>query len=241
MPRIDGRLPHQLRKTVITPGAQEFAEGSVLVETGKTKVICAVSVEETVPPFLKGSGKGWITAEYAMLPRSTQTRNQREGRSGGGPKGRTHEIQRLIGRSLRAAVDLNAIGERTLMVDCDVIQADGGTRTASITGSYVALYQALGTLVRAGKLTAMPLKAAVAATSVGILSGEITLDLCYEEDAKAEVDFNVVMTDKGEFVEVQGTAENKTFTRAGLDEILRIADGGIAEIFRLQREVTKYL
>ncbi len=241
MPRIDGRKPHELRKTVITPGAQEFAEGSVLIETGKTKVICAVSVEESVPPFLKGSGKGWITAEYAMLPRSTQTRNQREGRSGGGPKGRTHEIQRLIGRSLRAAVDLNKIGERTLTVDCDVIQADGGTRTASITGAYVALYQALGTLVKAGKLPSMPLKAAVAATSVGVFNDEIILDLCYEEDAKAEVDFNIVMTDMGEYVEVQGTAENKTFSKAALDEVLRVADGGINELFRMQTGVIAQL
>jgi ribonuclease PH len=202
-----------------------------MIETGLTRVLCAVSVQDGVPPFLRDSGQGWVTAEYSMLPRSTLTRTQRETR---GPRGRTQEIQRLIGRSLRAAVDMNGLGERTFLVDCDVLQADGGTRTASITGAYVALYQAINTLVRDGKIERMPVKHAVAATSVGIIGNEVLLDLCYDEDFRAEVDFNVVMTDKGEFIEVQGTAEGEPFSRDTLDSILSVARKGIDELMQAQ-------
>ena len=236
MIRPDGRKPDQLREVRITPNAQVFAEGSVMIETGQTRVICAVSVEEGVPAFLRGTGKGWVTAEYGMLPRSTVTRNPREG-SGRGPRGRTQEIQRLIGRSLRAAVDLEAVGERTLTVDCDVIQADGGTRTAAITGAYVALNQAFTTLVKRNDLRSIPLKHAVASTSVGLVDGQVFLDLCYEEDYRADSDFNIVMTDAGEFVEVQGTAEYGSFSRAALDEVLSMAERGIARMFEIQKEV----
>jgi ribonuclease PH len=231
--RTDGRSNSELRPTTITLGAQAYAEGSVMIETGMTRVLCAVSVENSVPPFLRGSGKGWVTSEYAMLPRATHTRSQRETR----PRGRTQEIQRLIGRSLRAVVDMDKLGERTLTVDCDVIQADGGTRTASITGAYVALYQAFHTLVQHDELDQIPLIAAVAATSVGIAEGDVLLDLCYEEDSQAGGDFNIVMTDKGEFVEVQGTAEKKTFTRDQLDLVLSAAGEGINQLFNLQRKV----
>ena len=213
-------------------GAQEFAEGSVLIETGKTRVLCAVSVEERVPQFLRGTGKGWITAEYAMLPRSTLTRTAREST----PRGRSQEIQRLIGRSLRAVVDLEALGERKLTVDCDVLQADGGTRTAAITGAYVAVYQALATLVKQRDLPDMPVKCAVAATSVGIVNDEVLLDLNYEEDFHAEADFNVVMTDAGDFVEVQGTAEATPFSKSMLDDVLSLAAKGIEQLFEVQRE-----
>ena len=233
MARTDGRSNSELRPTTITLGAQAYAEGSVMIETGMTRVLCAVSVENSVPPFLRGSGKGWVTSEYAMLPRATHTRSQRETR----PRGRTQEIQRLIGRSLRAVVDMDKLGERTLTVDCDVIQADGGTRTASITGAYVALYQAFHTLVQHDELDQIPLIAAVAATSVGIAEGDVLLDLCYEEDSQAGGDFNIVMTDKGEFVEVQGTAEKKTFTRDQLDLVLSAAGEGINQLFNLQRKV----
>ena len=234
MPRSDGRAPDELRPVDIVPGVQAFAEGSVSIETGQTRVLCAVSVEEGVPAFLRGAGKGWITAEYSMLPRATVTRSPRERRTGG-PRGRTHEIQRLIGRSLRAVVDLEQLGERTLTVDCDVLQADGGTRTAAITGAYVALYQALLTIAKPG--ATLPLKGAVAATSVGVVDGDVLLDLCYEEDFRASADFNIVMTDGGEFVEVQGTAESMTFTRDTLDAVLATAERGIARLLDIQRAV----
>ncbi len=236
MTRPDGRKPDQIRDTIIEVGPQPFAEGSTLIQAGGTRALCAVSVEDRAPRFLKGSGQGWITAEYSMLPRSTTTRTPREV---GRPRGRTQEIQRLIGRSLRAAVDLNKLGERTLTVDCDVLQADGGTRTAAITGAYVALYQALDGLVRARKLRAMPLKWAVAATSVGVIDGQALLDLNYEEDFRAETDFNVVMTDRGEFVEVQGTAEEGAFPRRALDEMLDLAETGIRTLFDVQEEAIR--
>jgi ribonuclease PH len=229
--RIDGRDQDQLRPVTIETGVQEFAEGSVMISTGKTRVLCAVSVENRVPPFLRGQGRGWITAEYAMLPRSTNTRTNRESRT----RGRTHEIQRLIGRSLRAVVDMERLGERTLTIDCDVIQADGGTRTAAITGAYVALHQALSGLQKEGSLDELPLRAAVAAASVGIVDGVVLLDLCYEEDFRAETDANIVMTDAGEFVEVQGTAEERPFSRGQLDELLGLAEKGIGELFSFQR------
>ena len=235
MVRSDGRVWDQLRAVRITPNFLDFAEGSALIETGLTKVICAVSVEERVPPFMRGQGRGWVTAEYSMLPRSTLTRTMREstqGRVGG----RTQEIQRLIGRSLRAVTDMRALGERTFQVDCDVLQADGGTRTAAITGSYVALYMALHKLVQAGVYPTVPLKAAVAATSVGIVDGQALLDLYYQEDSKAEVDFNVVMTSEGEFVEVQGTAEGRPFSREVMDGLLDLARKGIDELFLAQQE-----
>jgi ribonuclease PH len=230
--RPDGRAADKLRTVRIESGGQEFADGSVLISTGKTRVLCAVSVEDRVPPFLGGTGKGWITAEYAMLPRSTNTRTPRERT----PRGRTQEIQRLIGRSLRAVADLKALGPRTLTVDCDVLQADGGTRTAAITGAYVAVHQALASLVEAGTLASVPLRSAVAATSVGVMDGSLLLDLCYEEDSEAGVDFNVVMTDAGEFVEVQGTAEGEPFSRETLDEVLSLAAKGTTELFAAQRE-----
>ena len=232
MKRTDGRAANQLRPLRIELGAQEFAEGSVLIETGKTRVLCAVSIEERVPGFLRGSGQGWITAEYSMLPRSTTTRTPRESREGG----RVREIQRLIGRSLRAAVDLRRLGERTLTVDCDVLQADGGTRTAAITGAYVALRQALDGLVRREAVPELPLRSAVAAVSVGIVDGGLLLDLCYEEDVRADADFNVVMTDRAEFVEVQGTAEGQTFSKATLDEVLRLAEQGVGDVLQAQRQ-----
>lgn len=238
MTRIDGRSNDELRLTTLTPGFQEFAEGSVLVEAGKTRVACAASIEERVPAFLRGQGKGWVTAEYGMLPRSTLSRISRE-RSGTG--GRTMEIQRMIGRSLRAVTDLSKIGERTITIDCDVIQADGGTRTAAITGGYVALYQALLSLVRNGALHHVPLNAGVAATSVGLVGDEVMLDLCYDEDFKAHVDFNVVMTDKGEFVEVQGTGEEKPFSKSTMQEILDLAESGIQRLSKLQKEVIRAL
>jgi ribonuclease PH len=234
MTRSDGRLYDQLRPTSIRPDVLMFAEGSATIETGQTQVLCAVSVEDGVPPFLRDSGQGWITSEYSMLPRATLTRTRRE-RSG--LKGRTQEIQRLIGRSLRAAVDLDKLGERTITIDCDVIQADGGTRTASITGAYAALYRALSSLVDDNVLPGLPLKHAVASTSVGVVDGEVLLDLNYEEDSQAEVDFNVVMTDLGEFVEVQGTAEDGSFSRETLDEILSVASKGIEELFEIQQRV----
>ena len=232
MKRTDGREANQLRPLRIELGAQEFAEGSVLIETGKTRVLCAVSIEERVPGFLRGSGQGWITAEYSMLPRSTTTRTPRESREGG----RVREIQRLIGRSLRAAVDLRRLGERTLTVDCDVLQADGGTRTAAITGAYVGLRQALDGLVRREAVPELPLRSAVAAVSVGIVDGGVLLDLCYEEDVRADADFNVVMTDRAEFVEVQGTAEGQTFSKATLDEVLRLAEQGVGDLLQAQRQ-----
>lgn len=230
--RLDGRANDELRPARIIPGFQHYAEGSALIELGKTRVICAVSVEDRVPAFLKGEGRGWITAEYAMLPRSTITRTPREESRVGG---RTHEIQRLIGRSLRAVADLDALGERTLIVDCDVLQADGGTRTAAITGAYVALVQALNTLVERGLIPSLPIKSAVAATSVGIVGGEMLLDLCYDEDSWAEVDFNVVMTSEGEFVEIQGTAEATPFSKETINSLLSLAERGIERLFEAQK------
>lgn len=235
MSRSDGRRPDMLRPLTIDVGYLAYAEGSALISLGKTRVLCAVSVEDRVPPFLRGSGRGWVTAEYAMLPRSTQTRSQREsvaGRIGG----RTHEIQRLIGRSLRAIVNLDVLGERTFTVDCDVLQADGGTRTASITGAYVALVQAMQGMVEQGIYSALPVTTAVAATSVGIVDGVELLDLAYDEDSRAEVDFNVVLTGEGRYVEVQGTAEHGTFDRAAMDRLLSLAEKGIAESLAAQRK-----
>jgi ribonuclease PH len=233
--RIDGRGYDELWSVRMTLGYQSFAEGSVLIEMGKTKVICAVSVEEKVPGFLKGSGTGWITAEYAMLPRSTNTRTQREA-SAGRISGRSQEIQRLIGRSLRGIAELSELGERSLYVDCDVLQADGGTRTAAITGAYVALYQAMNTLANMGIISSIPLKCGVAAISVGIVNNNILLDLCYDEDSKAQADFNVVMTSKGDFVEVQGTAEGKPYSKSSFDSVLSLADKGIRQLFEIQQE-----
>jgi ribonuclease PH len=224
----------------MTPGYQPYAEGSVLIETGNTRVICAVSIEERVPPFLRGTGKGWISAEYGMLPRSTATRTPRESGQGR-ERGRTHEIQRLVGRSLRAVADLGGLGERTFQVDCDVIQADAGTRTASITGSYVALYQALLGLQRRKLVSAMPLRSAVAAVSVGIVGGAPLLDMCYEEDSRAEVDFNVVATDQGGLVEVQGTGEARAFTRTEHEQLLDLALRGIRQLFLEQQNIIKLL
>src|SRR5687768_13074819 len=215
--RRDGRAPDELRPVTITPRYIKHAEGSALIEVGDTRVICTASVEERVPPFLKGQGQGWVTSEYGMLPRATTTRSNREtGR--GGPSGRTHEIQRLIGRSLRAVVDAKALGERTLWVDCDVIQADGGTRTAAITGAFVALVEALRHMQKARLFSELPLLDFVAATSVGKVDGEVLLDLNYDEDSKAEVDMNIVKTGGGRFVEIQGTAEDGSFSDEELAE-----------------------
>lgn len=238
MKRADGRAYDELRPIRIIPGYQSFAEGSSLIEIGKTRVLCAVSVDERVPSFLKGMGSGWITAEYAMLPRSTVTRTPRDS-SLGKVAGRNQEIQRLIGRSLRAVTDLPALGERTLIVDCDVIQADGSTRTAAITGAYVALYQALQNLTTIGIISSTPLKTAVAATSVGIVHSYMMLDLCYDEDYNAEVDFNVVMTGQGKFVEIQGTAEGKPFTKETIDSLLALAEKGIKQLFEAQQAALK--
>lgn len=234
MKRADGRAWDELRPMKIIPRFQSFAEGSALIELGKTRVVCSVSVEERVPGFLRGGGSGWITAEYSMLPRATVTRTRRDS-SLGRVAGRSQEIQRLIGRSLRAITDLTTLGERTLIVDCDVLQADGGTRTAAITGSYVALYQAMQTLANMGVLSSIPLKSAVAATSVGIVHSYMLLDLCYDEDCNAAVDFNVVMTSQGEFVEVQGTAEGKPFTKETIDSLLSLAEKGIKQLFQIQQ------
>ena len=235
MVRIDKRPWDQPRPVIITPGYQHFAEGSALIETGLTKVICAASLEERVPLFLQGQGQGWVTAEYEMLPRSTSTRSTRD-RASGRISGRSQEIQRLIGRSLRAVTDLTAMGERTVHIDCDVIQADGGTRTAAITGAYVALYQARKILIDNQVLKQMPLLCPVAAISVGLVDFELLLDLCYEEDFRAQVDFNVVLTDQGELVEFQGATEGAPFPRQRVDEILALAFRGIEPLFRAQRE-----
>jgi ribonuclease PH len=235
MERIDGRTPDQLRDVRITRGWLDHAEGSVLVEFGRTRVLCAASVTQGVPRWRKGSGLGWVTAEYAMLPRSTNTRSDREsvkGRIGG----RTHEISRLVGRSLRAVVADKALGENTIVLDCDVLQADGGTRTAAITGAYVALADACAHLRGIGALTGDPLTASVAAISVGIIDGEPRLDLPYEEDVRAETDMNVVMTGDGAFVEVQGTAEGAPFDRAMLDSLLTLAEKGCADLTARQLE-----
>jgi ribonuclease PH len=236
--RGDGRKPDELRKVRIRTGYLKHAEGSALIEAGETRIICAVSLEERVPPFLRGSGKGWVTAEYSLLPRSTHTRTPREGLRGK-VSGRTQEIQRLIGRSLRAVVDLKALGERSFIVDCDVVQADGGTRTLAITGSYVALYDTLDKLVRAGALPKLPMRDFVAATSVGIVGGQMLLDLCYAEDSSAEVDFNVVMTGKGKFVEVQGTGESGFFSKSQMDAMIALARKGILELISAQRKTLR--
>lgn len=234
MKRADGRAWDEIRPVRIVLGFQCFAEGSAMIEVGKTRVLCSVSVEERVPNFLKGSGTGWVTAEYAMLPRSTVSRTPRDS-SLGRVGGRNQEIQRLIGRSLRAVTDLTALGERTLIIDCDVIQADGGTRTAAVTGAYVALYQAMRTLANMGIISSIPMESAVAATSVGIVHGHLLLDLCYDEDCNAEVDFNVVMTSRGKFVEIQGTAEGKPFTKETIDSLLSLAGKGIQQLFETQQ------
>jgi ribonuclease PH len=230
MPRLDGRAPDQLRPITVTRDFLLHPEGSVLVEFGATKVICTASVEDKVPPFLKGQGQGWVTAEYAMLPRSTNTRTQRENR---GPSGRSQEIQRLVGRALRAVIDRGKLGERTVWVDCDVIQADGGTRTAAITGGFIAVADAISRIP--GLQAAAAIRDRVAAISVGLVQGQALLDLNYAEDSTAEVDMNIVMTGSGEFVEVQGTAEQVPFSRARLDALLAVAETGIRRLVGLQR------
>ena len=235
MNRLDGRRSQALRPVKITRHYMKHAEGSVLIEMGDTKVICSASVEERVPPFLRNTGKGWVTAEYGMLPRSTHTRTTRDSGLGRG-NGRSSEIQRLIGRSLRSITDLTGFGERTIWIDCDVIQADGGTRTASITGAYVALVDAFQKLVKDGIIERVPIKDSVAAVSVGKVKGKILLDLNYEEDSRAEVDMNVVMTGSGRFVEIQGTAEQGAFTRQEMDQLTGVAQKGIRELARIQKK-----
>jgi ribonuclease PH len=234
--RTDDRKPRQLRPLTITPGYLKTADGSVLIEVGDTKVICTAKLEERVPQFLRNSGKGWITAEYGMLPGSSQVRIGREA-SRGKVGGRTHEIQRLVGRSLRAIADLKRLGEKTIWVDCDVIQADGGTRTASITGAYVALREAVAAWLTKGILVADPIKDSVAAVSVGIIDGKVLLDLSYEEDSRADVDMNFVMTGSGKFVEVQGTAESAPFTGKQMERMTEIAQEGIRELLKAQKKV----
>ena len=233
--RSGGRALDQLRPIRITRHYTMHAEGAVLIEFGNTRVLCTASVEEKVPPHKRGSGEGWVTAEYGMLPRSTHTRSDREA-ARGKQSGRTQEIQRLIGRSLRAVFDLKALGERTIQIDCDVIQADGGTRTAAITGAWVAAQDAVNTLLAAGKISASPLTGAVAAVSVGIVQGQPLLDLEYVEDVACDTDMNVVMTGAGHYVEVQGTAEGATFSRQEMDQLLALAEKGIAELLALQRQ-----
>jgi ribonuclease PH len=233
--RPSGRNPDQIRPVGITRNFTKHAEGSVLVEFGDTQVICTASVDETVPRFLRGKGRGWVTAEYGMLPRATGSRSNREA-ANGKQGGRTVEIQRLIGRSLRAAVDMDALGERTVQIDCDVIQADGGTRTASITGAFVALSDAMETLVKAKRIRTNPLHGMIASVSVGIVDGEAVVDLDYAEDSTAETDMNVVMNDQGAFIEVQGTAEGHAFRREELDSMLNLATSGIGELIAAQRQ-----
>lgn len=233
--RPDGRAPDRLRPVAFTTGVQEYAEGSVLVAFGATRVLCAASVETGVPRWMQGTGRGWVTAEYAMLPRATAERNRRES-ARGGPGGRTHEIQRLIGRSLRSVVDLGALGEHVVTVDCDVLQADGGTRTAAITGGWVALSLALDVMVERGLVAARPALQPVAAVSAGIVDGTPLLDLAYIEDSTAQVDMNVVMAGDGRFVELQGTAEGDPFTRHEMDDMLALAAVGCTELFALQAE-----
>jgi len=232
--RTDQRRPDQLRPVQIQTNYLLTAEGSALIEVGHTRVLCAASVEDTVPSFLRNSGRGWVTAEYAMLPRATAERTQREVNKGK-PSGRTHEIQRLIGRSLRAVVDMEVLGERTILVDCDVIQADGGTRTASITGGYVALALAVKKLLEFGAIKRNPLRDLIAATSVGVVQGQAYLDLCYEEDSSADVDMNVVMTGAGEFVELQATAERSSFKDERLVEMIGLARLGLQQLFEIQK------
>jgi ribonuclease PH len=234
-PRADGRAPDELRPVTFERDATEFALGSVMASSGRTKVLCTVSLDEDVPRWMRGRGSGWVTAEYSMLPGSSPERIRRETK---GPKGRTQEIQRLIGRSLRAVVDHEALGERQLLVDCDVLQADGGTRTTSITGAWLALWDACERLVAAGLVPANPILQPLAALSVGLVDGEARLDLPYEEDSRAEVDMNVVVAGDGRFVEVQGTAEGQPFSRNQLDELMVLAEGGAASLFELQRQYT---
>ncbi|HEX9154486.1 MAG TPA: ribonuclease PH [Nitrospira sp.] len=234
--RVDGRKADELRRVKITRNYIKSAEGSVLIEMGDTIVICTATVENTVPPFLKGHGRGWVTAEYAMLPRSSAQRIQRErGKVGG----RTYEIQRLIGRSLRSVVDMSALGERSILIDCDVVQADGGTRTASITGAYVALADALRLMKKQGLIDKVPLMDHLAAVSVGIVDGKPLLDLCYAEDSEADVDMNLVMTGKGTIVEVQGTAEGEPFSKAELGVLLSLGEKGIRTLIRKQKEALR--
>lgn len=233
--RQDGRKNNEIRQIRITRNFIDSAEGSVLIELGRTRVICTASMEEKVPPFMKDQNRGWITAEYSMLPRATQTRNMRESTSGR-VSGRTHEIQRLIGRSLRSVADLEAIGQRTFWIDCDVIQADGGTRTAAITGSFICLAEAVGAAMKKGLLEKSPLKDYLAAISVGIVNNEPLLDLNYGEDASAWVDMNVVMTGSGNLVEIQGTAETTPFSRKSLDALLSLAEEGIGQLISVQKE-----
>ena len=233
MPRIDGRGSHQMRTAKITRNYMPNAEGSCLIEMGHTRVICTASIEEKVPPFLKGQNQGWVTAEYSMLPRATNTRTMRETKNG--PGGRTMEIQRLIGRSLRTVVEMPVLGERTIWLDCDVLQADGGTRCASITGAYVALSDACRKLVRDGAINRMPLTGMVAAISVGVVGTDELLDLCYDEDHRCAVDMNVVATDKGKYIEVQGTGEQVPFDRNRLNRLLDLAQSGLDDLFKLQK------
>ncbi|MDQ6662072.1 MAG: ribonuclease PH [Chloroflexota bacterium] len=233
MARIDGRADNELRPMQISVDVLDYAEGSALIQAGKTRVLCSASIEEKVPPFLEGKGQGWVTAEYNMLPRATHTRNARE--RSGKISGRTQEIQRLIGRSLRAAVDMEALGARTITLDCDVLQADGGTRTASITGAYVALHRACSLLVKRGILLKHPIRTSVAAISVGVVDSHVLLDLCYAEDSRAEVDCNVVMTAEHEFIEVQSTGEGGVFNRRTLDNLLTLAETGIDELLEIQQ------
>jgi len=234
--RADGRRATELRPIRLVPGFLPPAEGSVLIEMGATRVICTATVQEGVPPFLRGQGRGWVTAEYGMLPRSSGERIERERR---GPGGRTHEIQRLVGRSLRAVMDLTALGETSVLIDCDVLQADGGTRTAAITGGYVALVLALDRLRAAGTLRKLPLTGTVAAVSVGVVDGRVLLDLAYEEDSRAEVDMNVVMTGSGRYVEVQGTAEGRPFGGGQLDRLLAAGGEGVRRLTSMQRETLR--
>jgi ribonuclease PH len=236
MTRLDGRLSDAVRPTRLTPGVAVHAEGSVMIEVGLTKVLCTASVEDRVPPFMRGTGKGWVTAEYGMLPRATTTRTTREAATGK-VGGRTQEIQRLIGRSLRSVISMTELGERTLWIDCDVIQADGGTRTAAITGGFVALVLALERLREQAVIARVPVTDYVAATSVGIVNGTALLDLAYGEDSKADVDMNVVKTSDGRFIEVQGTAESQPFNRGQMDELLALADVGIQTLIGHQREI----
>jgi ribonuclease PH len=238
--RSDNRPPNTLRETTLTPNFLEHAEGSVFIEAGRTKVICTASVEDRVPPFLRNSGKGWVTAEYGMLPRATSTRTAREAAQGK-VGGRTQEIQRLIGRSLRSVTKLQALGERTIWIDCDVIQADGGTRTASITGAFVALALACEKLRERDVVRVIPISDYVAATSVGIVDGEALLDLAYDDDSRAEVDMNIVKTGDGRFIEVQGTAEALPFGRDSLDMLLDLADTGIRQLIEKQRAIVGHL
>ena len=236
--RLDGRATNQLRPVRITPGFISQAEGSALIEIGRTRVICTATVEETVPSFLKGASKGWITSEYAMIPRATNIRTARES-TAGKKSGRTHEIQRLIGRALRASIELEKLGERQIWIDCDVIEADGGTRTASITGAFIAVSQAIATLLKTKKLQESPIRSHVAAVSVGIINGTPMLDLNYAEDSSADVDFNVVMTDRDEFVEVQGTAERFPFSNTALGELLDLGRRGVRELIAIQKNILK--